>query len=404
LRWPGGAVAAFLGFIPNIFAYFLVCLHCNTRKKLKVLVLMLFCVSAFAIARGAWDLQFGASHNYTSTAGLPLGDLDQTKLAENRVMAIWDYYHPYLLAQRNDDGVWFFRLRGLGDVNDPNDFAQVIVCLVPLMFIFWEPKKHLQNFVRVILPNAVLLFGDVLTHSRGSLVALLTMVVVTARRKIGTLPAALAAGGIYAAATALHFAGGREISAEAGSDRTSFWGEGLELLKQQPIFGVGFGNFKNMCGCGHTAHNSIVVCAAELGLFGMFFWCVFLFSSARDAWAIASPAMVSDEKAIDPVSEFPGAAPIIDAGIDKAEINRLGRLVVLSLMGFLVAGLFLSRAYVMTLFLLGGVAEVVYEMALRRQMISPRLRMEKVLMYSAGLVVLFVLAMYVLIRILNLMR
>ena len=46
---------------------------------------------------------------------------------------------------------------------------------------------------------------------------------------------------------------------------------------------------------------------------------------------------------------------------------------VLSLTGFLVAGMFLSRAYVLTLFLLGGMAEVVYEMALRRGMIAPRL-------------------------------
>ena len=32
-HWAGGAVNAFLGFIPNAFAYFLVCLHCNSKKK-----------------------------------------------------------------------------------------------------------------------------------------------------------------------------------------------------------------------------------------------------------------------------------------------------------------------------------------------------------------------------------
>jgi hypothetical protein len=39
---------------------------------------------------------------------------------------------------------------------------------------------------------------------------------------------------------------------------------------------------------------------------------------------------------------------------------------VLSFTGFLVAGWFLSRTYVMTFFLLGGMVEVVYEMALQR--------------------------------------
>ena len=38
-RWPGGSLTAFLNFIPNAFAYFLVCLHCNSKRKLQVLVL-----------------------------------------------------------------------------------------------------------------------------------------------------------------------------------------------------------------------------------------------------------------------------------------------------------------------------------------------------------------------------
>ena len=36
------------------------------------------------------------------------------------------------------------------------------------------------------------------------------------------------------------------------------------MLKSHPLFGVGFGNFADYSD--HTAHNSIVVCAAELGL------------------------------------------------------------------------------------------------------------------------------------------
>ena len=150
-----------------------------------------------------------------------------------------------------------------------------------------------------------------------------------------------------------------------------FGAKGLQLLKSHPLFGVGFGNLPDYLG--HTAHNSVVVCAAELGLFGLFFWSLFLFSTVRDALAIASPAKVSEGEPI--VAEeglFPQATRKIEA-VDKAEVNRLGRLLVLSLTGFLVAGWFLSRAFVMTFFLFGGMAEVVYEMALQRGMIAPRL-------------------------------
>ena len=69
---------------------------------------------------------------------------------------------------------------------------------------------------------------------------------------------------------------------------------------------------------------------------------------------------------------------------------------VLSLTGFLVAGLFLSRAFVMTLFLLGGMTEVVFEMAARQNMVEPRLRLGKVLRYTSVLSVSLILLMYIL--------
>ena len=90
--------------------------------------------------------------------------------------------------------------------------------------------------------------------------------------------------------------------------------------------------------------------------------------------------------------------------ISKAEINSLGRLVLLSLTGFLAAGWLLSRAFVVTLFMIGGMAEVVYEMALRRGMIAPRMRLARVLPYSGIFAISLVLLMYVVLRTLNLMH
>src|ERR1039458_627700 len=106
---------------------------------------------------------------------------------------------------------------------------------------------------------------------------------------------------------------------------------------------------------GQTAHNSIVVCAAELGLFGLYFWAMFLFTTVKDALAIASPAKVSEGEPIVVEEErlFPQETKTIET-IDKIEINRLGRLMVLSLTGFLVSAWFLSRTYILTMYMLGG--------------------------------------------------
>ena len=90
------------------------------------------------------------------------------------------------------------------------------------------------------------------------------------------------------------------------------------------------------------------------------------------------------------------------APLEKDEINRLGRIMVLSFTGFLVTGWFLSRAYVLTLFLLGGMTEALYQMALRREMVPQRMGLPKVLRYSGIMAVGLVILMWIVLRIVNL--
>jgi hypothetical protein len=353
---------------------------------------MLLSICVFVIARGCIDLRHIVPEGADAQAGASeSADVDQ-----------WNMEHPYLLAMSNDQGKLLYRIRGLGLINDPNDFGQVLVCQIPLMFMFWRKKKMFLNIAFVVLPVCALLFGVYLTQSRGALLALMAVAIVAARRRIGTVPALVLAGMLFAGAMALNFTGGRAISAESGEDRTALWGEGLEILRAHPLFGGGFGNMPDYTDDHKTAHNSLVVCAAELGLFGLYFWSLFLFPTVRDALVISSPAKVTEGEPIVP-EESPVPQPEWRGEeVDKAEINRLGRLVVLSLTGFLVAGWFLSRAYVMTFFLLGGFVEVVFQMALERKMIGSRLPLPRTLAYSGVLMTSLVLAMYILLRVVNL--
>lgn len=383
LRWASGSINALLAFIPNAFAYYLTCLHTNSRKRLQILVLMLLFVCIFVIAHGYAEL----------SRGVP--DSASTDSDDGRV--------SYLMAQQSDSDTTIYRLKGQGEINDPNDFGQLLVCTIPLLFIFWRAKQTLKNFFYVLLPVGVLLYGTFLTHSRGALLALMAIAIVAGRRRIGTMPALLLAVGMFAGAMALHFTGGRAISTEAGEDRTALWGEGLQILKYHPIFGVGPGGFPDNCGgCGHTAHNSLVLCAAELGSFGLFFWCLFLFSVGRENLILASTERVREGEPIVYEDETVSVSKEDLEVIDKAEVIRLGRLLLLSMTGFFVTGWFLSRSFVLTLYLLGGMVEVVYEMALRRNMVPPRLRFGRTAPYSAGLAAGLILLMYVMLRIVNL--
>ena len=386
-----GGLNGFLNFIPNGMAFFIVCLHCTTKKKMQILVLTLLSVCLLVIAHGYLDLRHGVAES-GPPPGTGFGDAPAPGATASQ----------YLERQTNGTGEWIYRVQGLGEINDPNDFGQLIVCTVPLMFIFWRPKKLALNLLLVIFPVCLLLIGLFLTHSRGGLVALTLIAVVAARRRIGTVPAAVLACVLFLAAMALQFTGGRDISASAGEDRTSLWGEGMETFKSHPFFGIGYGHLWEYTEGYLTAHNSIVVCAAELGIFGFYFWSLFLFPTLRDALVIASPQKVNEpEPVIAEEDPFPRPVRSIE-NLDKDEINRLGRLVLLALVGFLSAGWFLSRAFVVTLFLLGGLSEVVYQMALKRGMVAPRLPFSRVLVYSGGLAILLITSMYTLVRVVNL--
>ncbi len=376
--WFGGALAAFLNFIPSALTYFLVCLHCDSKKKLQALSVVLLFICMFVIVRGYNDLN----------QEIASGDVSSQTMDR-----------PYLMAQQNNAGEWFYRIKGQDFISDPNDFAQLIVCTIPLVFFLWKPTKTLRNIVVVLLPVCALLYGVFLTHSRGAILAILAMTVMAGRRRVGTVPSLLLSVGIFAGATALNFAGGRDISIEGGSDRLDLWGEGLEALKSHPLFGVGFGNLGDYTG-GLTAHNSVVVCASELGLVGLYFWSLFLFPTGRDILAVSSSERLTEGKPIHP--DESGPYPTTNVAVDREEVARLGQLTLISLVGFMVAGWFLSRAFVMTLFVLGGMAEVVFEMARRREMVAARLPSLRVLRYSGGMAVALLIVMYAMLRVANL--
>jgi O-antigen ligase len=203
---------------------------------------------------------------------------------------------------------------------------------------------------------------------------------------------------------ALNFTGGREISAESGADRTAIWSQGLQLLKAHPLFGVGIGRMADYTDVHLTAHNTLIVCAVELGLVGLYFWCLFLYPTMRNAMDVASKRQANEgDKSIFKEDLTPEPAICLESS-STSEVSHLGRLVVLSFTGFLVTGWFLSRSFVLTFFLLGGIAEVVFQLALERGMVDSRMPLARVLRNSGVLMIVLLLAMYVLLRLVHLMH
>jgi hypothetical protein len=407
---------ALFDFLPSSFTFFLIVLNCKKKRHLQMVVLVLLFASLFTIYKGFSALQSG------------------------------DVLSPYLYTQGSDPSTAIYRIRGLSFIHDPNDFSQLMVSLIPCLFFFWRPKSFPLNFVVVLLPMGLLLFGMYLTHSRGAIVAFLAVVMIAGRRKIGTLLSLIFAAGLFAITTAVGWSGGREISVEAGSDRMEAWSVGLSLIKSHPIFGVGFQRFGEYFII--TAHNSIVVCAAELGMVGLFFWVMFVIPTFRDTFtanmvpkseeelareeeektpfegalaarAAAEPGMLHLKSTVavaepaagslkDLHKVTPAANPYFmdmeeDTPLSEEEIRRISRLQMISLAGFLVAGWFLSRAYVMTLFIYGGMIQVVYQIALNQELVPPRLAISRVIRLSTIAAVGLIAVVYIMLRLQHLM-
>jgi hypothetical protein len=126
----------------------------------------------------------------------------------------------------------------------------------------------------VLVPSGLLLWTTYLTHSRGGLIALAAIALMAARKKLGTSASAVLAAVFIFGMLALDFTGGRGISAADGADRLQAWANGLEMFKRAPLFGIGFGSFTDFNEI--TAHNSFVLCLAELGLIGSTLWMALL--------------------------------------------------------------------------------------------------------------------------------
>jgi putative inorganic carbon (HCO3(-)) transporter len=240
--WFGGALNNLLIFIPIIITFPFIVISCGNLSRLKIITWALLGTAFYIFAHGI----LAAMAN--------------------------DVHSPYLEKEGViSTGVEFFRYRGLGVLADPNDTAQFYVTLIPLLWLRWKKKSPFSNTLFTLLPAIVLLVAIYFTHSRGALLAVTAMVWYGFRKKLGFTASTIFSVVALAAMIGLGMSGGRAIDDDDGG-RVAAWSTGLEVFRAHPLFGVGMDNFPDYNDTGMTAHNSYVLCLAELGITGYFCW------------------------------------------------------------------------------------------------------------------------------------
>jgi O-antigen ligase len=247
--WLGGVVESWRLFLPSAAVFFFIVVNVTTIRRLKIASLAAV-ASCLIVTVEALCGYYAGYHG------------EMFVLLTN-------------ISSPQDDVIGqLTRIRGAGFLSDPNDLAQILLIVLPLAFIAWRRGRMVTNFFVVLLPAALLLWTTYLTHSRGGLVALAAVALMAARKRLGTTTSAALAALFILGMISLDFTGGRGMSAADGADRLEAWANGLEMFKSAPLFGIGFNGFTDLYEI--TAHNSFVLCLAELGLLGSTLWMALL--------------------------------------------------------------------------------------------------------------------------------
>lgn len=237
--------------------------------------------------------------------------------------------------------------RATGPLEDPNDLAYVLVAALPLVVALHRNGRR-WSVARALLVG-VLALGAAATFSRGGAMAAAVAVIWLLARRVLPLRTLLvaAAGVLVAAVTVAAFAVSTLIAALgekqyiAGSNidsRLIRWQAAARMLAENPILGVGPGGFReeyaSSSGLAEIAeltpvtHNMYLEVGAELGAVGLLLFVAVIFT-----------ALVSSELAL-------------RAGADRRTVVAVQA----SLIAIIVASVFLSQQYYMTLWSMVAVA------------------------------------------------
>ncbi len=228
-----------------------------------------------------------------------------------------------------------------GIFNDPNDTSQILVSVMPLCFFFAIVSRGVLFkilFLSIIIPLAL---GVIATESRGGFISMAATIFVALRgffHPTKFIIISVVAGGLLFGVAPARMTGG--MSDDSSSSRIDFWGEATVYFKMYPLFGTGFQTNYEMLH--HATHNSYVQAYSELGVFGYTFW--FL------AVIFAMYSMLRLSKALPENDE------------EKSLVFWM-QCVISSLVGYYAAGFFLSRAYVLPLYVMFAMTAACYSIS-----------------------------------------
>lgn len=190
------------------------------------------------------------------------------------------------------------RSRWIGVFDGPGVFCVLFTIALP--FFLQHLNKGLPLWKRALSSAFVLLLLGAIycTGSRGGLLASLAVICLYIMLRIGISIRAMVASGalillVYSVAPA--YLTSTSDESHSGQHRVQMWAEGLDMLKEAPVFGIGRGNFQTYTSF-LIAHNSAVEIGGETGLVGLSLWISLIYVSVKGTVAYLKATEKPEEK------------------------------------------------------------------------------------------------------------
>ncbi len=322
--WVGGATTVLVEFAPTMILFYLVATSVDSVTRFKQMSIVLTGVACVMALHGVDQTASEGGVGWTGS----------------------------VMSQE--------RITYLGFLNDPNDLAMVFVMTLPLtMYLAHSSASFLERHA-YHAAAALILYGVYLCNSRGSLLALAAVLIAFAMRRFGSVRGAIVGPILLVPLVLLAPSRGGDMSAgeESAAGRVDAWYEGFQMLRSQPLLGVGKGMFTEHHEL--TAHNSFVLALAEIGLVGYFFWMSMLFLSGMMLYRILRAGGP-------PLPPADLAAPRCDRPTNAwGDWESIARTLMYVGIGTVVSAFFLSRTYIPVIYLVIGLIVAAYQ-GVRRQ-------------------------------------
>ncbi len=259
-------------------------------------------------------------------------------------------------------------ITGATFLGDGNDFGLSICLLLPLLYWVALTSKSAFGKVLTYLTMALLLYAIVASQSRGATLGVGAVVLFlwwwSKHKAVGGVIMAIAAVAVVALAPSAYK--GRMSTLTNPTDgsaqgRLDAWSAGIGMGAKNPIIGVGAGHFGPRWG--KTAHSTYVLAFGELGLPGFLAVLAVVLGNVRSTMNLRKRI-----RAAFPVDESaPSSAPKVFAAAAKKAVDaaapgetaaqKVDRALLYSaaaMIGFAVAGAFLSATYYPHIYVLTG--------------------------------------------------